>query len=82
MITLTLVSTPRIASLITNIPVLSYSKFRVNPFKTSATLVANSSDGDVASTCGTGVLSSMAWIWMNVVRHQKKQEFESVRPSS
>ena len=46
----------------------------VHPSRTYVALIAHSSTGDVASTNGTVVLCSRAWIWMYVTRHLEEQE--------
>ena len=48
--------------------------FCVHPSRTSVALIAHSSTGDVASTNGTGVLCSRAWIRMHVARHLEEHE--------
>ena len=47
---------------------------RVHPFRTSVALIAHSSTGDVASTNGTGILCTRAWIRMYVARHLEEHE--------
>ena len=41
--------------------------------RASVALITHSSTGDVASTNGTGVLCSKAWMWMDVDRHLEEQ---------
>ena len=49
-------------------PILS-GTFRVHSSSAYVALVAHSSTCDVASTYGTGVLCSMAWVRMYIARH-------------
>ena len=55
--------------------------FSVHPSRTSVALIAHSSTGDVASTNGTGILCSRAWIRMYVARHLEEHEWCSARSS-
>ena len=47
----------------------------MHPSKTYVALVYFSSVCDVLSTYRTGVLIIRVWIWINIIRYQKEQEF-------